>query len=42
MKYQNELTNNSDPDLVSPSNDMVQTSIYVARGFLIESTKATW
>jgi hypothetical protein len=31
-----------DPDLVSPSNDMVQTSIYVARGLLIESTTASW
>ncbi|KAH9207216.1 pectate lyase superfamily protein-domain-containing protein [Leptodontidium sp. 2 PMI_412] len=31
-----------DPDLTSPSNKMVQTSIYVARGFLIESTKPTW
>ncbi|KAH6714441.1 pectate lyase superfamily protein-domain-containing protein [Leptodontidium sp. MPI-SDFR-AT-0119] len=31
-----------DPDLTSPSNDMVQTSIYIARGFLIESTKASW
>ncbi|KAK3505264.1 pectate lyase superfamily protein-domain-containing protein [Neurospora crassa] len=30
-----------DPDLVSTNNSMVQTSIYVARGFLIESTKPT-
>jgi len=32
----------SDPDLVNPNNDMVQNSVYVARGFLIESTHATW
>ncbi|KAH9219718.1 pectate lyase superfamily protein-domain-containing protein [Leptodontidium sp. 2 PMI_412] len=31
-----------DPDLASPSNDMIQTSVYIARGFLIESTHATW
>ncbi|EGO56022.1 hypothetical protein NEUTE1DRAFT_117997 [Neurospora tetrasperma FGSC 2508] len=31
-----------DPDLVSGNNSMVQTSVYVARGFLIESTKPTW
>ncbi|OIW23390.1 pectin lyase-like protein [Coniochaeta ligniaria NRRL 30616] len=31
-----------DPDLNSASNDMVQISVYVARGFLIESTRATW
>lgn len=32
----------SDPDTTDPNNDMVQNSIYVARGFLIESTKPTW
>ncbi|KAF6824052.1 LysM domain-containing protein [Colletotrichum plurivorum] len=31
-----------DPDLTSSKNDMVQTSIYAARGFLIESRKSTW
>ncbi|OIW25494.1 pectin lyase-like protein [Coniochaeta ligniaria NRRL 30616] len=31
-----------DPDLTDPSNPMVQNSVYVARGFLIESTHATW
>ncbi|EJP61727.1 Pectin lyase fold/virulence factor [Beauveria bassiana ARSEF 2860] len=31
-----------DPDWVDPKNDMTQTSIYVARGFLIESTDPTW
>jgi len=31
-----------DPDLESESNPMVQTSIYIARGFLIESVKPTW
>ncbi|TPX15620.1 uncharacterized protein E0L32_004318 [Thyridium curvatum] len=31
-----------DPDLVDENNTMVQTSIYIARGFLIESTKPTW
>ncbi|KAH7027557.1 pectate lyase superfamily protein-domain-containing protein [Microdochium trichocladiopsis] len=31
-----------DPDLKSESNPMVQTSIYIARGFLIESVKPTW
>ncbi|KAF2271266.1 pectin lyase-like protein [Westerdykella ornata] len=34
------LTN--DPDLDDPSDPMVQTSIYVARGLLVESTKPTW
>ncbi|KAK1959917.1 pectin lyase-like protein [Colletotrichum sublineola] len=33
---------NIDPNLDDSSNPMVQTSIYVARGFLIESTKPTW
>jgi hypothetical protein len=37
-----DLLSCSDPDTVSPDNDMTQTSIYVARGFLIESTKASW
>lgn len=32
----------SDPDLNSGSNAMVQNSIYIARGMLIESTKPTW
>lgn len=32
----------SDPDLDDPDNEMVQTSVYVARGFLIESQQATW
>ncbi|KFY31396.1 hypothetical protein V493_01147 [Pseudogymnoascus sp. VKM F-4281 (FW-2241)] len=31
-----------DPDLVDANNTMVQTSIYIARGFLIESRKPTW
>ncbi|KAL4733150.1 hypothetical protein BDV11DRAFT_175970 [Aspergillus similis] len=31
-----------DPDLDDAYNDMTQVSIYVARGFLIESTNATW
>ena len=31
-----------DPDTTDPHNEMVQCSIYVARGFLIESTHATW
>ena len=31
-----------DPDLVDANNTMVQTSIYVARGLLVESTEASW
>ncbi|KAI0911199.1 glycoside hydrolase family 55 protein [Ustulina deusta] len=31
-----------DPDLDDPNNDLQQNNIYVARGFLIESTEATW
>ncbi|KAI0532057.1 pectin lyase fold/virulence factor [Xylaria digitata] len=31
-----------DPDLVDPRNDLVQNSVYSARGMLIESKKATW
>lgn len=31
-----------DPDTTDPDNPMVQNSVYVARGFLIESTAATW
>ncbi|KAE9372961.1 glycoside hydrolase family 55 protein [Stipitochalara longipes BDJ] len=31
-----------DPDLVDANNTMVQTSVYIARGFLIESKKSTW
>ncbi|KAJ6781688.1 hypothetical protein PWT90_10859 [Aphanocladium album] len=31
-----------DPDLNDAGNDMVQTSIYVARGLLIESTSPVW
>ncbi|KAH9209807.1 pectate lyase superfamily protein-domain-containing protein [Leptodontidium sp. 2 PMI_412] len=31
-----------DPDMTDANNTMVQTTIYVARGFLIESTKPTW
>lgn len=31
-----------DPDLEDAGNDMVQTSIYSARGFLIESTDPVW
>lgn len=31
-----------DPLLDDPANDMEQCSIYIARGFLIESTRATW
>ncbi|OTA63183.1 glycoside hydrolase family 55 protein [Hypoxylon sp. EC38] len=31
-----------DPDLNDANNTMVQNSIYIARGFLIESTKAAW
>lgn len=31
-----------DPDLEDAGNGMVQTSIYVARGFLIESTEPVW
>ncbi|KAL2020075.1 hypothetical protein VTK56DRAFT_8879 [Thermocarpiscus australiensis] len=31
-----------DPDLADSGNDMVQNSVYAARGFLIESTHATW
>ncbi|GFF73175.1 glucan 1,3-beta-glucosidase [Aspergillus lentulus] len=31
-----------DPDWTDDGNDMVQNSIYNARGFLIESTAATW
>ncbi|KAI0097347.1 glycoside hydrolase family 55 protein [Nemania sp. FL0031] len=31
-----------DPDLNDPNNGLEQNSIYVARGFLIESTEATW
>ncbi|KAK0103224.1 hypothetical protein ONS95_005259 [Cadophora gregata] len=31
-----------DPDLVDANNTMVQNSIYVARGFLIESVRPTW
>lgn len=40
--WRRTLTLSSDSDLVSPSNDMPQASIYVARGFLIESTSASW
>jgi len=36
------MRTSSDPDLNDANNTMVQTSIYVARGFLIESTHATW
>ncbi|KAF1850325.1 glycoside hydrolase family 55 protein [Cucurbitaria berberidis CBS 394.84] len=31
-----------DPDLVDANNTMVQTSVYVARGLLIESQAPTW
>ncbi|KAK1590378.1 uncharacterized protein LY79DRAFT_590568 [Colletotrichum navitas] len=31
-----------DPDLIDTNNSMVQPSIHIARGFLIESTKPTW
>ncbi|KAJ3499549.1 hypothetical protein NLG97_g251 [Lecanicillium saksenae] len=31
-----------DPDFKDATNDMEQTSVYVARGFLIESTEPTW
>ncbi len=31
-----------DPDLVDANNTMIQTSIYAARGLLVESTHATW
>ena len=31
-----------DPDLVDANNTMVQNSVYVARGLLIESTAPTW
>ncbi|KAL2066965.1 hypothetical protein VTL71DRAFT_1389 [Oculimacula yallundae] len=31
-----------DPDLVDANNTMVQNSVYVARGFLIESVSPTW
>jgi hypothetical protein len=31
-----------DPRLDDSTNDMEQCSIYIARGFLIESTHATW
>ncbi|RFU75893.1 pectin lyase fold virulence factor [Trichoderma arundinaceum] len=31
-----------DPDLNDANNTMVQNSVYVARGFLIESQQATW
>ncbi|KAH8812142.1 pectate lyase superfamily protein-domain-containing protein [Xylogone sp. PMI_703] len=31
-----------DPDLSDANNTMVQNTIYVARGFLIESTQPTW
>ncbi|XWW99269.1 hypothetical protein V2A60_007278 [Cordyceps javanica] len=31
-----------DPDVKDPTNDMTQTSIYIARGFLIESTSPSW
>ncbi|KAK0657899.1 pectate lyase superfamily protein-domain-containing protein [Cercophora newfieldiana] len=31
-----------DPLLDNPTNNMEQTSVYAARGFLIESTKPTW
>ncbi|KAK0746794.1 pectate lyase superfamily protein-domain-containing protein [Schizothecium vesticola] len=31
-----------DPDLVDANNTMTQTSVYVARGLLIESQSATW
>ncbi|KAI0191651.1 glycoside hydrolase family 55 protein [Astrocystis sublimbata] len=31
-----------DPDLDDPNNDLEQCNIFVARGFLIESTEATW
>ncbi|KAI1452083.1 glycoside hydrolase family 55 protein [Annulohypoxylon moriforme] len=31
-----------DPNLNDANNTMEQNSIYIARGFLIESTKATW
>ncbi|KAI4613082.1 hypothetical protein J4E83_007493 [Alternaria metachromatica] len=31
-----------DPDLESGANNMVQNSVYVARGFLAESTEPTW
>jgi hypothetical protein len=34
--------NIDDNNLSSPSNPMIQNSVYVARGFLIESTTATW
>jgi hypothetical protein len=32
----------SDPDMNDANNTMVQTSVFAARGFLIESTTATW
>jgi len=31
-----------DPDLRDPNNTMVQVSVYVARGLLIESRSAVW
>lgn len=31
-----------DPDLVDANNTMVQNSVYVARGLLVESTAPTW
>ncbi|KAI8950578.1 pectate lyase superfamily protein-domain-containing protein [Xylaria longipes] len=31
-----------DPNLTDPRNDLVQNSVYSARGMLIESQKATW
>lgn len=36
------LTLYSDPQPDTPDNDMVQVSVYVARGFLIESQAPTW
>ncbi|KAK4102737.1 glycoside hydrolase family 55 protein [Parathielavia hyrcaniae] len=31
-----------DPDLIDANNTMVQNSVYVARGLLVESTSAVW
>ncbi|OJD12350.1 hypothetical protein AJ78_07043 [Emergomyces pasteurianus Ep9510] len=33
---------NDDPDLQDDNNTMIQTSVYSARGLLVESTEATW
>jgi hypothetical protein len=32
----------NDPDMIDANNTMIQCSIYVGRGLLVESKHATW